>query len=110
MNPQPAVKPNAAAVVEVKVVEHTKLAYVSFVTPIQFGGTSSGLRIGVNVDSVEPACFETGGRFSNPGPDGRGDGLLVRRTFHNRVSGRRETTQAFVPWSNVAEIGYGSAD
>lgn len=106
MTPQVTVESKAIGHLT-KTVEHLKVTHINFVAPIQFGGVSQALSVGRNVDSIQLARMEPDLTAILCEKGQKGDGVLVRRTIHNRISGIRETTQAFVPFANVAEIGYG---
>ncbi len=98
--------PAIAKPVEPKPVEHTRLVALSFIAPIQFGGVSTSLRIGHNVDSVTPARLWTDGRPRPIAEDEGADGLLLRRTVRG-PKGNMMVTQSFVPLTNVAEMLFG---
>lgn len=93
---QPAVKPT----------EHSKLVAVTFVQPIQFGGVSTAVRVGITVDSVTPARLNPEGRPRPIVEDEVATGLLLRRQIRG-PKGNQVVTQSFVPMANVAEMLFG---
>lgn len=100
--PQPNVKP----VVEVApppLPEGRKLASVTFNKAVSFAANMS-VAVGVTCLSIQPARLEADGDCVVIEKGQRADGVLIRQS---KGHPRPRVQRMFVPWSNIADLGYG---
>jgi hypothetical protein len=83
--------------------EQHKLASVTFVNSVSFGGRNS-FAIGTNCESIVPAQLQPDGDWAGIDKGQRPDGLGIRVRV---VAGNeRRIRRFFVPFTNISDMGY----
>ncbi len=89
---------------DVETTRPAKLVAVAFITPITFGGVSTSLRVGINVDSVTPCRLDALGRPVTVDPGESAVAICLRRAQHDRIKNREVVAISVVPLTNVSEF------
>lgn len=84
----------------------TVLCGATFVNSVPWEGVVLAVSIGRNVDRIRPARLKGDGTAVPIDDNQRSDGLLLSRLVSDTRLSRRVLRQHFVPWANVAGVGY----